>query len=85
MRSSHTTNAVSAQFTDDTLVSCAGLVPLIRLTENIDLPDLINHRVDLGIPVDANSDAKALSRSARARARRTRRAPWVVRGRGQRQ
>jgi len=61
MRSSHTTNAVSAQFTDDTLVSCAGLVPLIRLTENIDLPDLINQRVDLGIPVGANSDAKALS------------------------
>jgi hypothetical protein len=33
MRSSHTVGSVSARFDDDSLVSCAGLVPVMRLAE----------------------------------------------------
>jgi hypothetical protein len=61
MRSSHTPAAVSVRFDDPALVSCAGLVPLLRLAENIDLGELVTDRVDLGIPAGANSAAKALS------------------------
>jgi hypothetical protein len=61
MRSSHTTAAVSVRFDDPNLVSCAGLVPLLRLAENIGLGELVTDRVDLGIPAGANTAAKALS------------------------
>jgi hypothetical protein len=61
MRSSHTAGAVSVRFDDESLVSSAGIVPVMRLAENIGLGELIDERVDLGIPVGANSDAKALS------------------------
>lgn len=61
MRSSHTAGAVSVRFDDESLVSCAGIVPVMRLAERIGLGELIAERVDLGIPVGANSDAKALS------------------------
>ena len=61
MRSSHTAGAMSARFDDESLVSCAGIVPVMRLAERIGLGELIDERVDLGIPVGANSDAKALS------------------------
>ncbi|WP_410647019.1 IS1380 family transposase, partial [Amycolatopsis sp. cmx-4-54] len=49
------------RFDDAGLVSCAGLVPVLRLTEDVDLAGLIEDRVDLGIPVGANPGAKALS------------------------
>ncbi|WP_236725346.1 transposase [Amycolatopsis orientalis] len=49
------------RFDDAGLVSCAGLVPVLRLAEDIGLGGLIEQRVDLGIPVGANTDAKALS------------------------
>jgi hypothetical protein len=61
MRLSHTVGAVSVRFDDESLVSCAGIVPVMRLAENIGLGELVGERVDLGIPVGANSDAKALS------------------------
>jgi hypothetical protein len=61
MRSSHTVGAVSVRFDDESLVSSAGIVPVMRLAEGIGLGELIEDRVDLGIPVGANSDAKALS------------------------
>jgi DDE family transposase len=61
MRSSHTAGAVSVRFDDESLVSSAGIVPVMRLAENIGLGELIDERVDLGIPVGANSDAEALS------------------------
>lgn len=61
MRSSHTAGAVSVRFDDESLVSSAGVVPVMRLAENVGLGELIDERVDLGIPVGANSDAKALS------------------------
>jgi hypothetical protein len=61
MRSSHTANTVSVRFDEANLVSCAGLVPLLRLTETIGLAELITDRVDLGIPAGANTADKALS------------------------
>lgn len=61
MRSSHTPAAVSVRFDEANLVSCAGLVPLLRLAETIGLGGLITDRVDLGIPAGANSAAKTLS------------------------
>lgn len=61
MRSSHTAAAVSVRFDDESLVSSAGIVPVMRLAENVGLGELIAERVDLGIPVGANSDAKAMS------------------------
>jgi hypothetical protein len=48
MRSSHTAGAVSVRFDDEGLVSCAGIVPVMRLAENIGLGGLIEQRVDLG-------------------------------------
>ncbi|WP_409490110.1 hypothetical protein [Amycolatopsis sp. cmx-11-12] len=48
---------MSVRFDDAGLVSCAGLVPVLRLVEDIGLGQLIEGRVDLGIPVGA----KALS------------------------
>src|SRR3954464_11307802 len=61
MRSSHTASAVSVRFDQPNLVSCAGLAPLLRLTETTGLTELITDRVDLGIPAGANPPAKALS------------------------
>ncbi|MFI9456801.1 IS1380 family transposase, partial [Amycolatopsis sp. NPDC052450] len=52
---------MSVRFDDAGLVSCAGLVPVLRLAEDIGLGGLIEGRVDLGIPVGANTGAKALS------------------------
>lgn len=61
MRSSHSAGAVSVRFDEENLVSCAGIVPVMRLAESVGLGELIDERVDLGIPVGANSAAKALS------------------------
>jgi hypothetical protein len=58
MRSSHTPAAVSATFDDPNLVSCAGLIPLIRLAENIGLADLAEDTVHLGGTTGANPGAK---------------------------
>src|SRR5882757_4278923 len=58
MRSSHTPAAVSAEFDDPNLVSCAGLIPLIRLAENIGLADIDEDTVHLGGPAGANPGAK---------------------------
>ena len=58
MRSSHTPAAVSAEFDDPNLVSCAGLIPLIRLAENIGLADIAEDTVHLGGPAGANPGAK---------------------------
>ncbi|MFE0028271.1 transposase, partial [Amycolatopsis sp. NPDC059021] len=52
---------MSVKFDDPNLVSCAGVVPLLRLAENVGLGELVAEGVDLGVPAGANSDAKALS------------------------
>ncbi|MFE0314554.1 IS1380 family transposase, partial [Amycolatopsis sp. NPDC058986] len=49
------------RFDDASLVSGAGIVPVMRLAEGIGLGELVGQRVDLGVAVGANSDAKALS------------------------
>ena len=58
MRSSHTPARTAATFDDPNLVSHAGLVPLVRLTETIGLPELAHDLVRLGGPTGANPDAK---------------------------
>lgn len=58
MRSSHTPARTTVRFDDPNLVSHAGLVPLLRLTENIDLPTLADQMVRLGGPAGANPAAK---------------------------
>jgi len=58
MRSSHTPARTTARFDDPNLVSHAGLVPLLRLTEQIDLPALADQMVRLGGPAGANPGPK---------------------------
>jgi hypothetical protein len=58
MRLSHTPARTRARFDDPNLVSHAGLVPLIRLTDTIDLPGLAHDLVRLGGPTGANPGAK---------------------------
>lgn len=61
MQASHTPAAVSATFDDPNLVSCAGLVPLLRLAGEVGLKRLADERVRLGVPVGANAGAKVCS------------------------
>ena len=58
MRLSHTPARTTATFDDPNLVSHAGLIPLARLAENIDLPGLADELVRLGGPTGANPGAK---------------------------
>lgn len=58
MRSSHSAARTRARFDDPNLVSHAGLGPMVRLTENIDLAGLANELVRLGGSPGANADAK---------------------------
>ncbi len=48
MRLSHSAGAVSVRFDEENLVSCAGIVPVMRLAESVGLGELIEERVDLG-------------------------------------
>ena len=45
MRLWHTATATSAQFDDPNLVSCAGLVPVMRLAQDCDLAGLVAEQV----------------------------------------
>lgn len=47
MRASHTAGAVSVTFDEPNLVSCAGLVPLLRLAERAGLHQAADQRVRL--------------------------------------
>lgn len=58
MQALHTSAAVSATFDDPNLVSCAGLVPVLRLASSVGLAGLVAERVRLGKPVGANAAAK---------------------------
>jgi hypothetical protein len=49
---------VNAVFDEPNLVSCAGLVPVMRLAENADLTGLVDQRVDLGISTGTNPGGK---------------------------
>jgi hypothetical protein len=61
MQASHTRAAVSARFDDQSVVSHAGLVPLLRLTENVGFADLAADRIRIPGPAGANPSAKLLS------------------------
>jgi hypothetical protein len=54
----HSPRAVDAVFDESNLVSCAGLVPVMRLAETVDLAGLVDDRVDLGISTGANPGGK---------------------------
>ena len=61
MQASHTRAGVSARFDDQSVVSHAGLLPLLRLTENVGFADLATERIRIPGPAGANPDAKLLS------------------------
>lgn len=61
VQSSHTAAAVSASFTDPSLIASAGLVPLVRLAEQHGLPELISGHVRLGVSEGANPAGKAMT------------------------
>ena len=59
MRLLHTARAVSAVFDDPNLVSCAGLVPVMRLAEQVDLVGLVAARVRPDLSTGSNPGGKA--------------------------
>lgn len=61
MQASHTAAGVSVRFDDPNLVSCAGLVPLLRLASDVGLHELADEQVTLDTPVGANAGAKVTS------------------------
>jgi hypothetical protein len=61
MQASHTRAAMSASFDDRSVVAHAGLLPLLRLTENVGFADLAAERIRIPGPAGANPDAKLLS------------------------
>ncbi len=61
MRLSQSRSAVWARFDDANLVSCAGLVPVMRLAETVGLDELVTDRIRLGVSVGAHPDRKISS------------------------
>jgi hypothetical protein len=61
MRASHTPARTLARFDDHSVVSHAGLLPLLRLTENVGFADLAAERIRIPGPAGANPDAKLLT------------------------
>jgi hypothetical protein len=64
VRARHTAAVVSATFDEPNLVSCAGLVPVLRLAERAGLHEVIPHRVQLLASAGsgaANAGAKVTS------------------------
>jgi hypothetical protein len=58
MRLLHTAAKTSARFDDPNLVSHAGLVPALRLAENVGLEDLVTEHVQVAAKVGANPGVK---------------------------
>jgi hypothetical protein len=56
---SHAGRAISAAFDDPNLVSCAGLVPVMRLAEQVDLAGLVAARVRPDLSTGSNPGGKA--------------------------
>jgi hypothetical protein len=59
MRLLHAGRAVDAVFDDPNLVSCAGLVPVMRLAEQVDLADLVSRRVRPDLSTGSNPGGKS--------------------------
>jgi hypothetical protein len=55
----HARRAVNAVFDDPNLVSCAGLVPVLGLAEQVGLADLVAHRVRPDLSTGSNPGGKA--------------------------
>lgn len=58
MRAFHTRGAVRARFDDPSLVSCAGLVPVMRLARDAGLHELAEQHMKVPGPAGANAAAK---------------------------
>jgi hypothetical protein len=58
MRLLHTAKDTSARFDDPNLVSCAGLVPVMRLAQDGDLAGLVAEHLKMTVPVGANAHLK---------------------------
>ena len=58
MRLLHSAKDTSVQFDDPNLVSCAGLVPVMRLAQHCDLAGLVGEHVKMSVPVGANRHLK---------------------------
>jgi hypothetical protein len=58
MRLLHTAAATTAQFDDPNLVSCAGLVPVMRLARDCDLAGLVAEHLSVPAPLGANTPFK---------------------------
>jgi Transposase DDE domain group 1 len=58
MRLLHTAAKTTATFDNPNLVSHAGLVPAVRLAENVGLEDLVAEHVQVGAAVGANPEVK---------------------------
>jgi hypothetical protein len=61
MQLSHTRPVASAIFDDPNLVSCAGLVPMVALAQQCDLPALADEHLSLPTDKGANAGAKVTS------------------------
>jgi hypothetical protein len=61
MRASHSPARTQAHFDDRSVVTHAGLLPLLRLTDNIGFADLATNRIRIPGPAGAHPDAKLLS------------------------
>jgi hypothetical protein len=61
MRLSHARAAISAQFDDPNLVSCAGLAPVLALAERCGLRGLLEARLRLSAASGANATVKVLA------------------------
>ena len=58
MRLLHSAKDTSAQFDDPNLVSCAGLVPVMRLAQRCDLAGLVGEHLRVTVGVGANAHLK---------------------------
>ena len=58
MRLLHTAKDTSARFDDPNLVSCAGLVPVMRLAQDGDLAGPVAEHLKMTVPVGANAHLK---------------------------
>lgn len=61
MQASHTRGRVRARFDDPNLVSCAGLVPVMRLAQDAGLHELAERHLKVPGPAGANAAAKIAS------------------------
>ena len=58
MRLLHSATDTSARFDDPNLVSCAGLVPVMRLAQDCDLAGLVAEHLNVTVAVGANAHLK---------------------------